>query len=85
MLPASSDRAAITAQQSRSINNGKYLIGRDGISKTMRWKNYAALRNFADARTFPLRHAGANSTKGLWFTRDHEQETERCASRRLLR
>jgi hypothetical protein len=85
MHPSSSNRAAITAQQSPSNNNGRNLIGRDGISKTMRWKNYAVFGNFADARTFPTRHAGANSTKRLWFTRDHEQETERCALRRLLR
>jgi len=42
MRRASSDRAAITAQQSCGIDNGKSLIGQDGISKTMRWKNYAA-------------------------------------------
>jgi hypothetical protein len=60
MHRASSHRTAIAAQQSCSNDNGKSLIGRDGISKTMRWKNYAALGNFADARTFPTRHADAN-------------------------
>jgi hypothetical protein len=33
--------AAITAQQFCSISNGRNLIWRDGISKTIVWKNYA--------------------------------------------
>jgi hypothetical protein len=54
-----SRRSAITAQQSCSIED---LIGRDGISKTMAWKKQASFGNFADAETFPLRHAGADAS-----------------------
>jgi hypothetical protein len=78
-------RAAITAQQSCSIDDGKNLIGRDGISKTMVWKKCAPSGNFADAKTFPLRHAGADRKMGLLFIHDRKKETDRCASRRLLR
>ena len=56
--------AAITAQQSCSI---KSLSGRDGMSETTRWKKCAAVGNFADAETFPPRHAGANAKWGFSF------------------
>jgi len=39
MQLAGSHRAAITAQQSCGNNNDRNLIRRDGIGKTMRWKN----------------------------------------------
>ena len=44
----------------------KSLIGRDGISKTVMWKKCVALGNFADAGTFPIRHAGATDRTGLF-------------------
>jgi hypothetical protein len=61
----SSRRAATAAQQFCSIGGVESLTGGDGISKTMMWKKYAALRNFAHARTFPVRHAGANRRLGF--------------------
>jgi len=53
------------------MGNRGNLIEGDGINKTLMWKKCAAVRNFADARTFPIRHAGANSAKGLLFIHDH--------------
>jgi hypothetical protein len=53
--------AAITAQRFCSISVMDNLIGCDGISETTMWKKCAPPRNFAHARTFPFRHAGANS------------------------
>jgi hypothetical protein len=54
-----------------STGGGKILVGRDGINKTMVWKKYgwkksAPLGNFADAETFPTRHAGAICQMGLF-------------------
>jgi hypothetical protein len=40
-------------------------MGRDGISKTILWKKYVPSWNFAHAKTFPVRHGGADSELGL--------------------
>src|ERR1700676_146505 len=75
--------ATIIAQPLRSIDNGKNLIGRDVISKFVLWRKCAPSGNFAHAETFPLRHAGEVARRGLFH--DNKQETDKCASRRLLR
>ena len=71
-----------------ALTMGKNLIGRDGISKTILWKKYVPSWNFAHAETFPVGHAGADRDWGC-FVHDintrQRQETDRCASRRLLR
>jgi hypothetical protein len=63
---------AITAQQFCSISPPENLFARDGISKTTVWKKEEAAtqqRNFAKARTFPYRHAGANRRMGAFVHR----------------
>jgi hypothetical protein len=45
------NRAALTTAKARAVVMG--------IIRTMVWKKYASLGNFAHAETFPLRHAGA--------------------------
>jgi hypothetical protein len=46
-------RAAITAQQFCSICFDKNLIRRDGISKTLVWKNYARCKELRTCENVP--------------------------------
>jgi hypothetical protein len=91
MLLSGSRNVAMPAQQSCSIGSATNLIGRNGINKTLMWKKYVAVeevrcsRELRRCENVPIRHAGANSAKGLWFIHDYKQETDRCASRRLPR
>ena len=65
--------AAIAAQQSCSNNDDKRLIGRSGMSRTARWKEVRRDGNFADAKTFPPRHAGANAKWGFIHRRQEQK------------
>jgi hypothetical protein len=47
-------------------------MGRDGVNKTALWKKCVVGGNFADARTFPTRHAGCLLPQGLFFTHNHK-------------
>jgi hypothetical protein len=59
-------RENLGCAKSCSVDHGKKLIGRDGISKTILWKKYVPSWNFAHAETFPVGHAGANRELGLF-------------------
>src|SRR6202012_4980218 len=41
------------------------------------WKKYVAVRNFADARTFPIWQRRCWATWGLCFIQDHKQEIDK--------
>src|SRR5665213_994827 len=70
---AGSARSASATAQSCGGNSGKILIGWNSIGGTCGVAKFAALGNLADARTFPTRHAGANSTTGLLFTNENNR------------
>jgi hypothetical protein len=66
--------AAITAQQSCSINDDESLVGRDGYEHDRDTEEEVCrVGNLANAKTFPPRHAGANAKWGFIHPRQEQK------------